>query len=166
MVSESRLFFLYHFEAYSGIHAEHIRWPSGEPVHTPDMRLPALADASNSFHDAVSSERLRGVNVGLLASSAIGSVPVGKRADITVSGRLSYINALYGMRVKANSTIMTTINDYNLTARFIAGGRVPTGWRRTCSTTRDFLSTADTCCFPRRQCFRWHNFWLPQSGRA
>ena len=103
------------------------------------------------------SERLRGVvNVGLLASSATVTVPVGKRADITVSGRLSYINALYGGVLKANSTdIDYGFNDYNLTARFIAGSSDRLAMHL--FYNRDFC-LPPTSVMPLDTRFRWHNF--------
>ncbi len=152
------VFFPYHFGGiFSVFNAEHYPVVRVEKsVHTPDMP-PRLGGRIEFSPRRGLSERLRGmVNVGLLASSATVTVPVGKRADITASGRLSYINALYGGVLKANSTdIDYGFNDYNLTARFIAGNSDRLAMHL--FYNRDFLSTADKR-YALDTRFRWHNF--------
>lgn len=152
------VFFPYHFGGiFSVFNAEHYPVVRLEKsVHTPDMP-PRLGGRIDFAKRRGLTERVNGVvNVGLLASSATVSAPMGDRADITASARISYINTLYGSLLRANSTdIDYGFNDYNLTARFYPrqGDRLMLHL----FYNRDFLGTADDR-YALDTRFRWHNF--------
>lgn len=152
------VFFPYHFGGiFSVFNSEHMPVVHLEKsVHTPDMP-PRLGGRIDFAPRRGLTERVKGVvNVGLLASSATVSAPLGDRGDITASARVSYIDALYGSMLKANSTdIGYGFDDYNLTARLLAGAHDRLSVHL--FYNRDFLKTNDDR-YALDTRFRWHNF--------
>ena len=61
------------------------------------------------------------LNLGLISSSAGARIPAGKRLDISVAGRISYLDLLYGSLLKMQDTgIAYDFADINLTANYRA----------------------------------------------
>lgn len=151
------VFFPYHFGGiFSVFNAEHFPVVRMEKsAHGADM--PGYVGGRIDFSPRPQLARsVRGmVNLGLIAASASVSAPLGEKADITASGRISYLNLIYGKLLRDNTTDMGYgFGDLNLTARY-----KPTE-RDLLSVNlfynRDFLSTDDSR-YALATGFHWHN---------
>lgn len=126
LLQNAPMFFPYHFGGiFSTINAEHYPVTVFEKsIHDLSMpsRVGGLVSQSVRKYKA---EKLSGsVNVGMLSSSLNMRTPVGTKADITLSARLSYINSLYSRLLKGNSTeTLYDFQDYATTLRFFAAER-------------------------------------------
>lgn len=103
------------FSTFNGSHYTAVRInKSNAGASSPD-RLGALVELRSS--DKI-GERTEGeVNAGMTASSLSLRVPVGKRISITGSGRISYLDALYGKALELkDQKLRYSFSDASLTA--------------------------------------------------
>lgn len=151
------VFFPYHFGGiFSVFNAEHFPMVRMEKsIHGADM-----PDYLGGRIDFSQGKRLtrhtRGtVNLGLIAASATVSTPVGEKADITASGRISYLNLIYGKLLHDNHTdIGYGFHDLNLSARLDLTEKDRLSLN--VFYNRDYLTTDDGKYALGAQ-FRWRN---------
>lgn len=81
----------------------------------------ALANRLGGFIDIATSDSVRSkvggdLSVGPISSQGTLRLPIGSKSQLTVSGRLAYINLLYGRWMRLESEVMHySFDDYNLT---------------------------------------------------
>ncbi|MDE6339607.1 MAG: hypothetical protein K2K97_07465 [Muribaculaceae bacterium] len=156
-VGGAPVFFPYHFGGiFSVFNAEHLPVVRMEKsIHGSDMPGYIGGRIDFSQRERLARRTSGMANLGLIAASATVSTPLGDKADITASGRVSYLNLIYGKLLRDNTTDMGYgFYDFNLTSRF----RPAENDRLVMNIfyNRDFLSTDDSR-FALATHFRWHN---------
>ena len=120
-IAGAPVFFPYRFGGiFSTFNTSHFRTAIFERgIH--DASMPARLGSKIDFEtfDRVSDRCAGTVNAGILSSSATVKLPLSRRLSVIASGRISYIDELYGRLLKRRySEVHYRFYDINLTANF------------------------------------------------